>query len=70
LRRAFQETFACSPMAYLQQLRVKRAMLLLADPLKSISDVAFEVGFNDSGYFSRVFKVETDETPKEFRKRI
>ncbi|MEN8254870.1 MAG: helix-turn-helix domain-containing protein [Verrucomicrobiota bacterium] len=67
LRRDFNEAFGCSPMAYLQQLRVKKAMLLLADATKSISDVAFEVGFNDSGYFSRVFKQETGETPKKFR---
>lgn len=70
LRRTFQETFNCSPMAYLQQLRVKRAMLLLADPLKTISDVAFQVGFNDSGYFSRVFRQETGETPKTFREKL
>lgn len=67
LRRVFRESFGCSPMAYLQQLRVKRAMLLLANPTKSICDVAFEVGFNDSGYFSRVFRQETGQTPKEFR---
>jgi AraC-like DNA-binding protein len=70
LRRTFQETFNCSPMAYLQQLRVKRAMLLLADPMKSISDVAFDVGFNDSGYFSRVFRQEAGETPKMFREKL
>lgn len=70
LRRTFQETFACSPMVYLQQLRVKKAMLLLADPLKSITEVAYDVGFNDSGYFSRVFKQETNETPREFRTHI
>jgi AraC-like DNA-binding protein len=70
LRRTFQETFNCSPMAYLQQLRVKRAMLLLADPMKSISDVAFDVGFNDSGYFSRVFRQEAGETPKTFREKL
>jgi AraC-like DNA-binding protein len=67
LRRVFRESFGCSPMAYLKQLRVKRAMLLLANPGKTICDVAFEVGFNDSGYFSRVFRQETGQTPKEFR---
>ena len=70
LRRTFSEAFGCSPMAYLQQLRVKKSMILLADPQKSISDVAFAVGFNDSGYFSRVFKQETGEVPKEFRARL
>jgi AraC-like DNA-binding protein len=70
LRRLFNESFACSPMVYLQQLRVKKAMLMLADPAKSVSDIAFEVGFNDSGYFTRVFKKEVGETPREFRSRI
>jgi len=69
-RRIFHEYFGCSPMAYLQQLRIKNAMLLLADPTKSISEVAFAVGFNDSGYFSRVFKEETGETPRAFRGHI
>lgn len=70
LRRAFQETFGCSPMAYLQKLRIKKAMLLLSNPTKTISDIAFETGFNDSGYFSRVFKQETGESPKSFRHQI
>ena len=70
LRRLFQESFGCSPMAYLQQLRVKKSMLMLADPTRSIGDIAFAVGFNDSGYFTRIFKKETGETPREFRIRI
>ena len=70
LRRLFHESFGCSPMAYLQQLRVKKAMLLLADPTKSVGDIAFAIGFNDSGYFTRIFKKETGETPREFRARI
>jgi two-component system response regulator YesN len=57
-------------MVYLQQLRVKKAMLMLADPSKSVCDIAFEVGFNDSGYFTRVFKKEIGETPREFRTRV
>jgi len=70
LRRTFLETFACSPMAYLQKLRIKKAMLLLANPHKSISDIAFDVGFNDSGYFSRVFRQETGEAPGSFREHL
>ncbi len=70
MRRLFHESFGCSPMVYLQQLRVKKAMLMLADPAKSVGDIAFECGFNDSGYFTRVFKKEIGETPREFRSRI
>ena len=70
LRRIFGDAFGCSPMSYLQKLRVKKAMLLLADQSRSIGDVAFEVGFNDSGYFYSVFKKEMDETPKTFRENL
>jgi AraC family L-rhamnose operon transcriptional activator RhaR/AraC family L-rhamnose operon regulatory protein RhaS len=70
LRRLFHESFGCSPMAYLQQLRIRKSMLMLADPTRSIGDIAFAIGFNDSGYFTRIFKKETGETPREFRTRI
>ena len=70
LRRVFKEAFGCSPMSYLQKLRIQKAMLLLSDPSKTISEVAFEVGFNGSGYFSRVFKEETGESPGDFRTRV
>lgn len=67
LRRTFQQSFSCSPMSYLQKLRIQEAMLLLADPDLSITDVAHSVGYNDSSYFARVFKQETGETPKSYR---
>jgi len=70
LRRIFSREFGCSPMAYLQKLRVKKAMLLLSDMSMSVTDVSYEVGFNDSGYFAGVFKKETGETPKSFRESL
>jgi AraC family L-rhamnose operon transcriptional activator RhaR/AraC family L-rhamnose operon regulatory protein RhaS len=70
VRRAFQEAFGCSPIAYMRHVRIKKAMLYLNDLSKSITDVAFEVGFSDSGHFARVFKNETGQTPSEFRKRL
>lgn len=69
LRRAFQHSFSCSPMGYLQKLRIQKAMLLLASPDLSITEIAYKVGYNDSSYFARVFKRETGESPKVFRKR-
>jgi AraC-like DNA-binding protein len=70
LRRVFGEAFSCSPMTYLQKLRIRKAMLLLSDKSRSIGDVAFEVGFNDSGYFASVFKKEAGESPKSFRANL
>jgi AraC-like DNA-binding protein len=70
LRAAFNAAFDCSPMAYLQQLRIKKAMILLANPAKSITYIAGLVGFDNPGYFARVFKKETGESPREFRRRL
>ena len=67
LRRVFQHSFSCSPRGYLQKLRIQKAMLLLASPDLSITEIAHSVGYNDSSYFSRVFKQETGETPKVYR---
>jgi len=69
LRRAFQHSFSCSPMGYLQKLRIQKAMLLMADPDRSITEIAHSVGYNDSSYFARVFKQETSQTPKMYRTR-
>lgn len=70
LRRVCQAAFGCSPMDYLRRLRINKAMLLFSDPSKSVSDVAFQVGFQDAGYFSRIFKAESGKTPSEFRQRL
>ena len=69
LRRAFQHSFSCSPMSYLQKLRIQQALLLLADPELSITEIAHATGYNDSSYFARVFKKEVGESPKAYRSR-
>ncbi|MCB0577353.1 MAG: AraC family transcriptional regulator, partial [Saprospiraceae bacterium] len=33
----------------------------------SITSIAYDTGFNDPGYFSRVFKQEFGATPQEWR---
>lgn len=69
-RRQFRETYGCAPMVYLQELRIKKAMMLLGDPHKNITDISFEVGFNDQSYFTRVFKKKNGMTPKQFREQL
>ena len=48
--------------------RVERAKQLLSDSSRTVSDVAREVGYDDAGYFSRVFKKVTGRTPVAYRK--
>lgn len=52
---------------YLTRVRVEAAKKLLGDPLVSIKEACFAVGYNDPNYFSRVFKKVTGQTPTEYR---
>ena len=54
---------------YLNTMRMLRAQKLLAKTSKSITDIAFECGFNSSNYFTTVFKKHTGTTPLKFRRQ-
>jgi two-component system response regulator YesN len=52
---------------YLNKIRIQKAKELLVLTLKNIFEIAFEVGFNDSKYFSQQFKKYYGMSPKEYR---
>ncbi|MBK8503984.1 MAG: response regulator [Saprospiraceae bacterium] len=49
-------------------LKISRAKELLSKTDHSISEIAYQLGFRDPSYFSKVFKEELGYTPGEFRK--
>ncbi|MCG8572755.1 MAG: helix-turn-helix domain-containing protein [Spirochaetes bacterium] len=53
---------------YLTKVRMDNAKNLLLNSNLNISEIAYHVGFNDSNYFSTVFKNNIRITPKEYRK--
>ncbi len=63
----FRQELGISPIKYLQRFRINQAKLLLKASQKSITEIAFEVGFLDSGYFSRIFHRETGVSPGDYR---
>ena len=65
--RIFQDTYHTTPKAYITQLRIARARTLLTHSGKSITEIAFDCGYSDSNYFSRVFKKNCNTTPRRFR---
>jgi transcriptional regulator GlxA family with amidase domain len=67
--RTFRQTFGETPHRYLQRRRVERAMFLLRETDRSVTDVCFDVGFLSLGTFSRTFKEIVGESPREFRTR-
>ncbi|MGB7324889.1 MAG: helix-turn-helix domain-containing protein [Rubripirellula sp.] len=66
--RTFEATMGCPPIAYLIRLRLRQACKLLAQTDKSITDIAMSVGFADSNYFSRQFKILIGSSPRDYRK--
>ena len=68
--RAFKKEFSASPVKYINQQRVNKAKDLLHDLTLSMADIAYEIGFNDPLYFSRIFKRLTGRSPSQFRKEI
>lgn len=59
-----------TPVELLRQLRLKRARHLLKTTDRSVSEIAYEVGFSSPAYFTRCYKEQFNETPTELRDRI
>src|SRR6266508_2452705 len=65
--RRFRDVFGETPHRYLQRRRVERAMFLLRETERSVTDVCFDVGFSSLGTFSRTFREIVGETPSGYR---
>lgn len=53
---------------YVVNVRIKNACRLLLETNKSITDIAFECGFNDSNYFGDAFRHVKGMSPNKYRK--
>ncbi len=67
--RTFRATFGETPHRYLQRRRVERAMFLLRETDRSVTEVCMTVGFSSLGTFSRTFHAILGESPTAYRKR-
>src|ERR1700758_1625503 len=65
--RQFRATFGETPHRYLQRRRVERAMELLRDTDRSVTEICLDVGFNSLGTFSRTFRGVVGEPPSGHR---
>jgi AraC-like DNA-binding protein len=66
--RLFARALGVTPHQYLVRCRLRHAARLLADPARSITDVAFDVGFADLSNFVRTFRRAAGVSPRAFRR--
>lgn len=69
LHRKIKALTGRSTSLYIRSVRLQRARSLLSGADLNISQVAYEVGFDDPKYFSRVFSEEFGASPTAFRER-
>ncbi|MDQ2922966.1 MAG: AraC family transcriptional regulator [Candidatus Dormibacteraeota bacterium] len=67
--RTFKTTFGETPHRYLQRRRVERAMFMLRETEKSVTDVCLDAGFTSLGTFSRTFHDIVGMSPTDYRSR-
>ncbi len=68
--RIFTALTGMSAEKYLIRLRLSHADILLRNTMLPIADVAAQSGFDDSNYFSRIFRRTRGCSPREYRKRM
>jgi AraC-like DNA-binding protein len=65
--RTFESCFGRPPISYLIELRIRHACRLLTTTDLNVTQIAMQVGFNDSNYFSRKFHKIVNISPREYR---
>ncbi|WP_240941392.1 AraC family transcriptional regulator [Paenibacillus sp. HB172176] len=64
----FKKTYGKTAMDYVKEVRVNRAKRLMLQEGALLRDVAYQVGYHDEFYFSRIFKKEVGVSPMAYMK--
>lgn len=69
-KRRFKRATGESPLGYLQQIRIAAAKKKLETTGDTINEITFQVGYEDSSAFRRLFKKCTGISPREYRDKF
>jgi len=69
-KRRFAKATGMTPLEYVHALRLEETKQMLETTDKPIEEIAQEVGYEDSSFFSRLFRRKVALTPAQYRKRF
>lgn len=69
-KRRFELATGMSPLEYTHTLRLEEAKQMLESGDQPIEAVANEVGYEDAGFFTRLFRRKVNLTPAQYRRRF
>ena len=67
LNELCKENYGQNPKNIILEKKITEAKRLLYFTDLSIKEIAFQLGFEDSSYFSRIFKLKTNLSPSDFK---
>lgn len=67
--KVFRNSLGFSLRRYIQNYRISLAKYLLSSTDMSITEILYNIGYNNSSYFSKLFANHTGHTPSQFRKK-
>jgi ligand-binding sensor protein/AraC-like DNA-binding protein len=67
--RLFKKEMGVNFVTYLNRQRIERAKMLLMDSSLSIDAISHNLGFSQTSYFCKLFKMLTQTTPAKYRKK-
>lgn len=70
LSKIFKDDTGSTFKEYLNELRIEEAKKMLKEGKKSIKEIGFYIGYNDTSYFIRTFKKYEGITPKDYQRMI
>jgi AraC family transcriptional regulator of arabinose operon len=63
----FKRQTGCAPIDFLIRLRIFRGCLLLEHTPLTVKEIAAALGYDDAFYFSRLFKLVSEVSPRYYR---
>jgi AraC-like DNA-binding protein len=70
MRKLFMQIFGMGIYDYYQHLRMKEAARLLRDEKLSVSEVGYQMGFENLSHFTRVFERNIGKKPKKYSREL